>query len=130
MSIQLIAVLLLIVLVAGWFYGKARRNSSASSRRAHLKFPGVVIEADYSVTSCAAVQRLSKQRFLAKDAPKLPLAGCDIEKCRCRYVRYKDRRDDEDRRSLYATGVGGMNIESRRHSKGRRATDVEEQSMG
>ena len=43
---------------------------------------------------------LETQRFLSSEAPLLPLAGCTVESCRCRYVHYEDRRE-RDRRNSY-----------------------------
>ena len=43
---------------------------------------------------------LETQRFLASEAPLLPLDGCTVESCRCRYVHYDDRRE-RDRRNSY-----------------------------
>lgn len=42
----------------------------------------------------------TKQRFLWNEAPQLPLPGCTLERCRCRYVHYRDRRE-QDRRHRY-----------------------------
>lgn len=39
----------------------------------------------------------TKERFLSREAPRLPLAGCTMKYCRCRYVHYKDRRQRERR---------------------------------
>jgi hypothetical protein len=39
----------------------------------------------------------TKERFLSREAPLLPLAGCTAKYCRCRYVHYEDRRQRERR---------------------------------
>src|SRR5690554_5301386 len=41
---------------------------------------------------CEAVLKLQDQRFLAIKAPRIPVPGCDRQRCECRYVRYADRR--------------------------------------
>lgn len=43
---------------------------------------------------CMAVERLCGQRFLSKDAPKLPLRDCTEPQCSCRYRKHDDRRHD------------------------------------
>lgn len=43
---------------------------------------------------CAAVKAIAGQRLLVDRAPPLPLAGCDLGGCQCRYQRYDDRRTD------------------------------------
>ncbi len=59
---------------------------------------------------CAVAEEQRGRRFLATDAPELPLPGCDVRKCGCRYRQHEDRRDEEDRRS----GFGQMNEISQR----------------
>jgi hypothetical protein len=41
---------------------------------------------------CKAAEALAGQRFLSKDAPTLPLKGCNEPACSCRYRHYDDRR--------------------------------------
>ena len=42
----------------------------------------------------------TKQRFLRHQAPQLPFSKCTLERSRCRYVPYRDRRE-RDRRYRY-----------------------------
>jgi hypothetical protein len=44
------------------------------------------------VRCCTGAEELKDQRFLSREAPKLPLASCDVLKCECRYTHYDDRR--------------------------------------
>ena len=53
------------------------------------------------MNACAASTALGNRRFLAVEAPLLPLSSCDAEQCKCRYQRYRDRRGGEDRRHPY-----------------------------
>lgn len=48
---------------------------------------------------CASARRQVNQRFLAREAPRLPLPGCDAVACQCRYAHFDDRREDERRNS-------------------------------
>jgi hypothetical protein len=74
------------------------------------------------VTCCAMAKQFSEHRFLAKDAPSLPLSGCTLpERCECRYLKHKDRRSGERRLvdfSLAASLYSGA--ERRRFSARRR----------
>ncbi len=78
--------------------------------------------------SCKTAWDVEGRRFLTKDAPKLPLQGCDADQCTCKYEHHKDRRENHgDRRSpsglqsqLY--GSTGDN-EERRTRRGRRKED-------
>jgi len=77
---------------------------------------------------CSSAQSLAGARFLAQEAPQLPLADCTITPCKCGFIRHKDRREeDEDRRAihglraeLHALHTG----EERRKRRGRRSYDL------
>ena len=58
-----------------------------------------------TATCCAAAAETRGQRFLARQAPRLPLAQCDRPKdCACRFQKYDDRRDGS-RRTLYLSSL-------------------------
>lgn len=61
----------------------------------------------FGAGACAAARALHGKRFLSPQAPALPLATCDSQHCRCRFVHHRDRRDGEDRRSPFQSGYGG-----------------------
>lgn len=71
--------------------------------------------------SCAAVRDLDGQRFLASEAPRLPLTNCDQAECDCAYQHLSDRREaprrDDD---IGLPGLGLRPPEERRHSNDRR----------
>lgn len=59
-------------------------------------------------SACAAAKELTGKRFLARSAPRLPLAECtNQDRCKCKYRHYGDRRSEQRRagaaRSLYPT---------------------------
>jgi len=59
-------------------------------------------------------------RYLAGQAPQLPLPGCDARNCGCRYERHGDRRAKDERR----IGIGQFgNIDPRSNRKERRLAD-------
>lgn len=57
--------------------------------------------------ACEAVQAIAGQRFLSSEAPALPLAGCDQQRCDCTYGHSSDRREKGDRRSGWER-LGGL----------------------
>jgi len=76
--------------------------------------------------SCAAVAALRKRRFLSREAPVLPLKGCDRNDCECRYQHHDDRRDNHRRVTDLGVSIDGyVGPERRRKVKrGRRASDT------
>jgi len=75
------------------------------------------------IKPCPTARRLRDHRFLAKDAPPLPLAGCaHPNACECRYLKHKDRRAEARRvGDFYA--MRRDFIGERRKRRGRRSTD-------
>ena len=76
-------------------------------------------------STCEAAAALRNHRFLSKDAPRLPLAGCSSpETCRCIYRHHADRRG-KPRRSMDRgePPKSGADAE-RRGKRGRRSDDV------
>ena len=73
--------------------------------------------------SCAAAYRFSGQRFLSRQAPRLPLPSCDAATCGCRFKHHKDRRAGPRRSSDVGMTMAGYSGNERRQSRGRRSTD-------
>jgi hypothetical protein len=62
--------------------------------------------------ACEAARKLGEQRFLARNAPRLPLEACNRQdQCQCKYARYADRRGgprrSEDRFDAKGSTVAG-----------------------
>lgn len=69
-------------------------------------------------------KKLSEHRFLAKDAPPVPLAGCTMkEHCQCRYLKHKDRRSESRRLVEFGMSARLFDGSERRRIGGRRKTD-------
>jgi hypothetical protein len=88
------------------------------------KHPAVTIAT--SPDCCAAASAFKDTRILATQAPTLPVPNCSMPtKCRCRFRKYVDRREDNEGRRFKvgaergAWYAGGQ----RRKSRGRRNAD-------
>ncbi len=42
--------------------------------------------------ACGAAKQVIGKRFLAREAPAVPLADCTAKQCRCHYAHHEDRR--------------------------------------
>lgn len=68
---------------------------AAAPRRPIKKFHAVTIVP--GPRACVAAHAQFNQRFLAREAPPLPLKGCECSRCECRYEHYDDRRNGDRR---------------------------------
>ena len=105
-------VLLLLVvglLIAWLFYRqgldkpeerKDRRTSPALKDRS--KYHAVSVKP--GAYACRAANEIAGQRFLASEAPTLPLPACDAAECDCHFIHHNDRRAGKDRRSPFTSG--------------------------
>lgn len=101
---------------------KGKRGLETVASRPVQPFQAVSIYR--GVNACAVAQRFSEHRFLAKDAPRLPLPGCTMpESCECRYIKHRDRRGMQRRHVGFVTSERKQTGQERRFSRGRRATD-------
>jgi hypothetical protein len=77
---------------------------------------------------CAAARELRDERFLSREAPKLPLKACDRADCTCRYVHHQDRRKNLRRARDLGVAIDGWIEDERRGGKqrGRRKEDRRE----
>jgi hypothetical protein len=78
---------------------RRQRQASAGKDRDVLAYHCVSVLCDDG--ACDAARKLGQRRFLANEAPLLPLRPCTADACRCRYAHYPDRRDDNLRRNPY-----------------------------
>ena len=74
--------------------GKATRMAGGASPK---PYPAVKVRSGRK--ACRGALAVGDHMILARDAPPLPLEGCDAEQCSCRYEHFDDRRQ-EDRRCL------------------------------
>ena len=105
-----VLLLLVVGLLIAWFFyrqgldkpeeRKDRRTSPALKDRS--KFHAVSIKP--GAYACRAANETAGQRFLASEAPTLPLPACDAAECDCHFNHHNDRRAGKDRRSPFTSG--------------------------
>lgn len=107
---KIVLVLLVLGLLIAWFFYR-RGLDGSKGRRQRLDSPVLKDNSKYHAVSvrhganaCAAVNKIAGQRFLASEAPDLPLPGCDADECDCRFIHHDDRRSGKDRRSPFSPG--------------------------
>jgi hypothetical protein len=106
--------------LAGLFKAKKQRPAAA----APTTNPYHAVSVIPGSSACAAAYRFSGQRFLSRQAPRLPLPTCDATRCECRFKHHKDRRSSARRSSDMGMMAGTYSGNERRRSRGRRATDL------
>lgn len=80
--------------------GPGARPKSATLPAKPRPFAAVSIEP--GAIACDEVQRHAGRRLLQKNAPVLPVPGCDQAECGCRYRKFDDRRSGTERRVPFA----------------------------
>ena len=106
-------VLLLLVvglLIAWYFYRQGLDRPEDRQERRRIS-PALKKSAQYHAVSvkpgayaCSAANKIAGQRFLATEAPTLPLPDCDAAECECHFTHHNDRRAGKDRRSPFTSG--------------------------
>lgn len=97
------------------------RKAKAPSQPAASRYGAVEIQTRTS--ACKAAQDLRGQRFLANEAPALPLPGCSAAQCSCAFVKLSDRRTEDRRLDHAGLGASLFLARSRRDLPGRREDD-------
>jgi hypothetical protein len=72
---------------------------------------------------CPAAKAIEGKRFLASEAPQLPLAGCTCRDCQCRYRHHDDRRAEPRRASDQGMPLAHWPGQEKRQQRGRRMSD-------
>ena len=103
----IIAIMLVCAAAAFWLLKpkakaeRTRKSAKAARQRGNIHHIYQAASINPGGCACNAVKALGDKRFLAEEAPHMPLTNCDSAKCQCRYVRHEDRRKREDRRAVY-----------------------------
>jgi len=98
------------------------RKPARSSRKAQ---PYHAVSIRFGKNACQAAKALAEQRILGKDAPRLPLAKCDAERCGCVFVHYDDRRSEGRRAEDHDTSPPPFAGHNARTGIPRRRSDQE-----
>lgn len=102
---------------------KPEPNRSAASKSASASNPFHAVSILPGEQACAAAYRSTGQRFLSREAPKLPLPTCDSFHCTCRFKHHSDRRAGPRRRNDFGLMSSQYAGTDRRNNIGRRVTD-------
>ncbi len=124
MSVEGIAILLAILAGAVWWMLRRDRGDGTDDNEA-TGSPYHCVAINPGEGPCRTAIALKGQRFLSDEAPLLPLASCDVARCRCTFVHHKDRRRS-DRRNPYSAQSHTFVVQGgvdRRGRRGRRDTD-------
>lgn len=98
-----------------------RRPAPVPRSRAATRFDAVEIQARH--TACLAALRLRGKRYLAGEAPALPLTGCTAAQCSCSFVKLSDRRTEDRRLEHEGLSASLFRANDRRDRAGRREDD-------
>lgn len=105
---------------ARWFGGKPEKTPQRPST---VNNPFHAVSVVPGTDACPAAYRFAGQRYLSRQAPRLPLPSCDVQTCSCRFKHHKDRRTGPRRHSDWGMVMAGYSGQERRRIRGRRSTD-------
>jgi hypothetical protein len=97
-----VAFVIFMSAIAFWWYLAARqkRRKAVLRVRRPIRSDYHCVEIRSGRAACEAARKLGKTRFLSREAPVLPLQGCNTPNCTCSYAHFDDRRE-HDRRNPY-----------------------------
>ena len=105
-----VLLLLVVGLLIAWYFYRQGLDKPEERKDRRLS-PALKNSSKYHAVSikpgayaCSAANDLAGNRFLASEAPSLPLPGCDAADCDCHFTHHKDRRTGKDRRSPFTSG--------------------------
>jgi len=104
LTTALIIVTILIILWFFFFKNKKASKKWAKNKIAEKHGEFHCISIHHNSVACDAVKALDGKRILSAEAPELPLPGCDVVKCQCKFHHHEERRDGE-RRGAYNKAV-------------------------
>ena len=105
-----VLLLLVVGLLIAWYFYRQGLDKP-EDRKERCISPALRNSSKYHAVSvkpgayaCSAANNIAGQRFLASQAPSLPLPECDASECDCHFVHHNDRRTGKDRRSPFTSG--------------------------
>lgn len=129
-SLLIIAGLLLFIWLLLRRRNKATATETPSASVTKKKTAYHAVSIKLGPHACVAAQDMAGQRFLASEAPQLPLPDCDVDECSCHFAHHDDRRSGKDRRSPFApagfgSGTGAYQKERRERPERRKDADAD-----
>ena len=105
-----VLLLLVVGLLIAWFFYRQGLDKPeerqdrriARSPKDTAKYHAVSIKP--GAYACRAANEVAGKRFLAAEAPSIPLPACDASECDCHFIHHNDRRTGKDRRSPFTSG--------------------------
>jgi hypothetical protein len=104
--LALLNIMIIVLILVACFFWYVSEKSTAKLKKAladdannplfESPFKCVVIKP--CTHPCKSARDYQTKPILAKDAPTLPLQGCNAITCKCSFERHEDRRMGEDRR--------------------------------
>jgi len=131
---QLTLLGIVVVLLLAWLFLRRRGKAdepAATATKDSKKTAYHAVSIKFDKNACDAAKEMSGRRFLSSAAPRLPLPGCNVLECRCRFAHHQDRRSSKDRRSPFAAagfggGTGSFEKERREKSDRRKDADLDD----
>jgi hypothetical protein len=121
-----VAILVSIGLLAAagvWRWSRRPRTRAAARHAPQSAKRFGAVEIRLRGTSCKAARALDGQRFLAHQAPALPLPACTAPRCTCSFAKLSDRRTEDRRLDYEASHASSFLTTERRDRDDRRDAD-------
>jgi hypothetical protein len=125
-----VLLLLVLGLLVAWFFYRKGLDTPKDRQERRISRVSSRSDAYHAVSikpgayACSAANEMAGERFLATEAPEIPLPGCQSSNCECHFVHHNDRRAGKDRRSPFTSGglaaATGKYAQERREGKERR----------
>lgn len=110
---KLLLFIAVLAVVAGIFLQMRKRAAENGARPLRETNPKLTDSTRFHAVSlttgrsaCTNAREIEGKRYLAESAPRIPLTGCDVASCECRFTHHPDRRGGDDRRSPYPSPFG------------------------
>jgi hypothetical protein len=109
------------------FFGREAEEKPAARTAAKPATSKKAMQAFHAVSvlpcpgACGAAREIEGKRFLSRQAPILPLKGCDKAACRCRYEHHEDRRKGPRRARDFGVAIAVWdNVDEEHRNNGKR----------